>query len=159
LVATNTIGQGDTRATGLRSILAGSGIVLRAERRREWPGDAAVVVSVIHVLRGRSDAFFVPQAVLDNRAVARISAFLVEGDLDSTPAALAAISGRSFIGSVVLGMGFTFDDLTKRVAIPTTRMKELLAKDVHNASRIKPYIGGEELNNDPVHAYHRWVID
>ena len=48
LIATNTIGQGDTRSTGLRWICKHGGRIYRAQRRLKWPGEAAVVVSVIH---------------------------------------------------------------------------------------------------------------
>ena len=50
LIATNTIGQGDTRATGLATILRDDGVIYRATRRLQWPNEgAAVVVSVVHV--------------------------------------------------------------------------------------------------------------
>ncbi len=52
LIATNTIGQGDTRATGLTTILGLGGAIRHATRRLKWPGEAAVVVSVVHVKKG-----------------------------------------------------------------------------------------------------------
>ena len=54
LIATNTIGQGDTRSTGLRWICTHGGTIFAARRRYRWPGVAAVVVSVVHVCRGHS---------------------------------------------------------------------------------------------------------
>src|SRR6202011_2831185 len=71
LIATNTIGQGDTRASGLTLILQNGGAILRATRRLKWPGEAAVVVSVVHVAKGET-----PSPVLDGRQVRRISAYL-----------------------------------------------------------------------------------
>ena len=57
-------------------------------------------------------------------------------------------------------MGFTFDDTdTSGVASPLSLMHELIAKDPRNAERIFPYIGGEEVNNSPTHAHHRYVIN
>ena len=50
LIATNTIAQGDTRSTGLRWICTHGGTIYAARRRTKWPGQAAVVVSVVHVL-------------------------------------------------------------------------------------------------------------
>jgi hypothetical protein len=38
-------------------------------------------------------------------------------------------------------------------------MHELIAKDPRNAERIFPYIGGEEVNDSPTHAHHRYVIN
>jgi hypothetical protein len=52
LLATNTIRQGDTRATGLRPIRQAGGTIYTARRRYKWPGEAAVVVSVVHIAKG-----------------------------------------------------------------------------------------------------------
>jgi hypothetical protein len=50
LIATNTIGQGDTRETGLATILREGGSIFRATKRYQWPNEsAAVVVSIVHV--------------------------------------------------------------------------------------------------------------
>ena len=54
LIATNTIRQGDTREGSLTVILSEKGTIFRALRRLRWPGEAAVVVSVVHILKGRS---------------------------------------------------------------------------------------------------------
>jgi hypothetical protein len=35
----------------------------------------------------------------------------------------------------------------------------LIANDPRNSERIKPYIGGEEVNNSLTHAHHRYAID
>jgi hypothetical protein len=85
LIATNTIGQGDTRATGLAAIISAGGAIRRATKRLQWPGEAAVVVSVVHLAKGE-----VRSPVLDGRQVRRISAYLVEGEMDGTPARLDA---------------------------------------------------------------------
>lgn len=156
LIATNTIGQGDTRASGLTKIIADGGAISRATRRLKWPGEAAVVVSVVHIAKGDAAS-----PTLDTRPVRRISAYLVEGDLDTSPVALAANSGKAFQGSIVLGMGFTFDDAAaaKGGAESLETMQALIAKDTRNAERVFPFIGGEELNTDPQHRYHRYVID
>jgi hypothetical protein len=156
LIATNTIGQGDTRATGLATILADGGVISNAKRREPWPGEAAVIVSLVHVQKGA-----VSQPMLDGRPVRRISAYLVEGDLDVSPKPLAANAGRAFQGSIVLGMGFTFDDeaAAKGTASSLADMERLIAKDPRNAARIFPYIGGEEVNNDPRQAHRRYVLN
>ncbi|NQW51159.1 MAG: N-6 DNA methylase, partial [Rhodospirillales bacterium] len=156
LIATNTIGQGDTRASGLTKIIAVGGAISRATRRLKWPGEAAVVVSVVHIVKGEAAS-----PVLDTRPVRRISAYLVEGDLDTSPVGLAANSGKAFEGSKLLGMGFTFDDVAaaKGEAEGLDAMRAIIAKEPRNAERIFPYIGGEEVNSSPTHAHHRYVID
>ena len=156
LIATNTIGQGDTRSTGLRWICKHGGSIYRAERRIRWPGEAAVVVSVVHIVK--SDWW--GTRTLDGHAVDSITAFLFHDGAHDDPKRLSVNAGRSFNGSYVLGMGFTFDD-TKNdgVANPVSVMDALIQKDPYNQEVIYPYIGGEEVNDNPGHAYHRWVIN
>ncbi|MDX6506112.1 MAG: hypothetical protein QOG06_756, partial [Gaiellaceae bacterium] len=156
LIATNTIGQGDTRSTGLRWICTHGGEIYEARRRVKWPGMAAVVVSVIHVSRGLSAG----QPRLDGREVETITAFLFHRGGHDDPMRLAANAGKSFIGSYVLGMGFTFDDTdTRGVATPLAEMRRLIADDPRNGEVIRPYIGGEEVNSSPTHVHHRLAID
>ena len=83
-------------------------------------GQAAVVVSVVHVRR----AAFSGTMRLDGREVDTITAFLFHRGGHDDPARLAANAGKSFQGSIVLGMGFTFDDTdTKGVATPLAEMR------------------------------------
>ena len=278
LIATNTIAQGDTRSTGLRWICEHGGEIYRARRRVKWPGLAAVVVSVLHVAKGRfpganarrldgeavpahgaetssagffsgakrydgeaapdhgagiSPAGFFPGAkrhdgeaapdhgagassagffsgakhldgeaapahgaeassaglfpgakrhdgeaasahgagtspagffsgakYLDGEAVETITAFLFHRGGHGDPERLAANAGRSFQGSIVLGMGFTFDDTDKKgVASPLAEMRRLIEDNPRNRQAIFPYIGGEEVNTSPTHAHHRYVIN
>jgi len=156
LIATNTIRQGDTRATGLRPIRHAGGTIYSVRRRIKWPGEAAVVVSVVHIAKGDLSGSY----RIDGREVPVITAFLFHAGGDDDPSRLEANAGKSFIGSYVLGMGFTFDDTdTSGTANPVSLMHELIARDPRNAERIVPYIGGEEVNDSPTHAHHRWVIN
>ena len=156
LIATNTIAQGDTRSTGLRWICEHGGEIYRARRRVKWPGLAAVVVSVLHVFRGR----FPGVKRLDDGAAETITAFLFHRGGHGDPARLAANAGKSFQGSIVLGMGFTFDDTdTKGVASPLAEMRRLIEERPRNREAIFPYIGGEEVNTSPTHVHHRYVIN
>ncbi len=164
LIATNTIGQGDTRSTGLRWICTHDGVIYRARKRLKWPGVAAVVVSVVHVTKSspRLRAGEGPglRAELDGRPVERITAYLFHAGGHDDPARLKANENKSFQGSIILGMGFTFDDTDKKgVATPIAEMHRLIEKDPRNAERIFPYIGGEEVNDSPTHAHHRYVIN
>lgn len=156
LIASKTIGQGDTRSTGVTQILKSGGQILNARRRMRWPGDAAVVVSVVHILKGN-----VATPVLDGVPVRRISSYLVEGNHDESPNELAQNSGRAFQGSIVLGVGFTFDDKAakKDEAESLETMNELIGKEPRNAKIIFPFIGGEEFSSSPTHAHHRYIID
>jgi hypothetical protein len=161
LIATNTIAQGDTRSTGLRPIRKSGGTIYNAARRLKWPGDAAVVVSVVHIGKASSWKTF----EIDGRRVPLITAFLLENGGDDDPSTLADNAGRSFVGSYVLGMGFTFEDVPEAdtsspgVPIPLAHMKSLLAASPHNSERIFPYLGGEEVNTSPKQEPHRFVIN
>ena len=156
LIATNTIAQGDTRSSGLRWICQHGGEIYRTTKRIKWPGDAAVVVSVLHLAKGTfSGAKFLDGSPADN-----ITAFLFHRGGHSDPVRLATNAGKSFQGSIVLGMGFTFDDTDKKgVATPLAEMQRLIEADPRNREAIFPYIGGEEVNTSPTHTHHRYVIN
>ena len=156
LIATNTIGQGDTRSTGLRWICHHGGEIYRVQRRLTWPGDAAVVVSVVHIAKGIDPG---PRE-LDGQEADRITAFLFHDGGHDDPESLKVNEDKSFQGSIVLGMGFTFDDTDgKGVATPIAEMERLIAENPDNQDVIFPYIGGEEVNTSPIHAHHRYVIN
>jgi N-6 DNA Methylase len=157
LLATNTIRQGDTRATGLRPIRKAGGTIYSAVRRRKWPGEsAAVVICVLNVAKGHLPGPY----QLDGREVPIITAFLFHAGGDDDPEVLQANVSKSFQGSIVLGKGFTFDDTDNNGgANPIALMRELIAEDPRNAERILPFIGGEEVNDSPRHEHHRYVID
>ena len=156
LIATNTIAQGDTRSTGLRWICTHGGEIYRARRRVPWPGLAAVVVGVLHVHKGP----FTGVRRLDDAVTDRITAFLFHRGGHDDPARLVANAGKSFVGSYVLGMGFTFDDTDRKgVATPLAEMRRLIEENPRNREVIFPYIGGEEVNTSPTHAHHRDVIN
>ena len=156
LIATNTIAQGDTRSTGLRWICENGGVIYDATRRYKWPGQAAVVVSVIHL--GRRD--ITGEKRLDGKPVQRITAFLFDQGGNANPVALSTNAGKSFVGTYVLGMGFTFDDTDRKgVATPLAEMRRLIASNPRNKEVIFPYIGGEEVNTSPTHTHHRYVIN
>ncbi|TGS92709.1 hypothetical protein EN814_24010 [Mesorhizobium sp. M2D.F.Ca.ET.171.01.1.1] len=156
LVATNTIAQGDTRETSLQAMLAAGGTISRAVRRTPWPGEAAVIVSVVHVVKGPW-----PHPELNGKQVERVSAYLVAGNTDALPTRLSANNGLSFKGSYVFGLGFTFDDSKADGSDASTieDMTHLVERNPANAERIFPYVGGTDLNSHPRHRSSRYVID
>jgi hypothetical protein len=161
LIATNTIAQGDTRSSGLRWICLNGGTIYATRKRYKWPGVAAVVVSVVHLLKGA----YAGVKFLEKRPVEQITAFLFAKGGHDDPKQLAATARRSFKGSMVYGMGFTFDDSgpaddeTPGIPSSIATMERLIAENPKNAEVIFPYIGGEEVNSSPTHAHHRYVIN
>ncbi|MFM6008258.1 MAG: class I SAM-dependent DNA methyltransferase, partial [Sphaerospermopsis kisseleviana] len=139
---------------GLTFISEHRGIIYNAQKRLKWPGLAAVVVSVVHCFKGE----YVGKRLLDNKQVDLISAFLFHAGGNKDPEKLLANAGKSFTGSIVLGMGFTFDDDNPE-ATPIAEMQRLITENPKNAERIFPYIGGEEVNSSPTHVHWRYVIN
>jgi hypothetical protein len=156
LIATNTIGQGDTRSTGLRWICTHGGTIYQALKRLKWPGEAAVTVSIVHIFKGTIAGPY----LLDGQEVPIITAYLFHGGSHEEPAVLTANSEKSFVGSYVMGLGFTFDATdTTGVANSLAEMQSLIERNPRNGERIFPYIGGEDVNESPSLSYHRYVID
>jgi hypothetical protein len=148
LIATNTIGQGDTRATGLQRLVTMDDFrILSAIRDLPWPGDAAVTVSVVQLAKGRPSE---PATLeLDGRTVEAINSRLRPKPERPDPLPLASNADAAFVGTYVLGMGFTLT--------PEER-EALIAKNAKNAQRIFPYLGGEEVNTSPIQEHDRFVI-
>lgn len=149
LIATNTIAQGDTREAGLARLLAREAVIYDARDSLKWEtGDAAVTVSTVHLSSGRPCEFVRPR--LDGVPQPVINSRLRPTPERAAPQRLEQNGQLSFQGSIVLGMGFTLT--------PEER-EALVAKDPKNGERIKPYLGGQEVNSSPTHDFHRYVID
>ena len=113
-------------------------------------------MSVIHATKGP----YTGPNNLDGQDVETISAFLFHRGGNDDPDRLKANAGKSYVGSYILGMGFTFDDTDRKgVATPLVEMHRLLEENTRNSEVIFPYIGGQEINTSPTHAHHRYVIN
>ena len=132
------------------------GTIYRARKRYVWPGEAAVVVSIVHVVKGAFERPF----LLNGKWVDRITAFLFHAGGHADPQGLDENAGKSFSGNYVLGTGFTFDDAEHDGHATTiAEMQRLIEADPRNSERIFPYIGGEEILSDPRQLHSRFVID
>jgi hypothetical protein len=146
LLATNTIAQGDTRALGLEYIVQKGGVIYHANASMNWPGTAAVVVSVIHVISNG----YMGEKTLDGRIVPVISSLLDSTTDIGDPYRLAQNAEKCFQGSIVLGMGFVLD---------IEQADALIEHDSKNAEVIFPYLSGEDLNSRPDQKPSRAVIN
>jgi hypothetical protein len=153
-LATKTIGQGDTRRSGLGYLARNGASIFCATKRFRWPGEASVLVSVIHLAKGP----FEGEILLDGRRVRRVSSYLFESDYDEDPSQLAASEGFGFLGSKLLGMGFIFDDADVD-CMPTRLANEIRLREPHSARLIRPYIGGEDLNAAVPVDYSKEALD
>lgn len=155
LIATNSVVQGDTRSTGLEQILKDGGTIYEATRRYQWPGEAAVVVSVIHAINGA----YPNVILLDGKKASRISAYLLNGRSDGTPVAMPRNKGLGFVGSKIWGSGFLFEASPSESSSTIDDMDRIIASDPRCRDVIYSYMGGEELNTSPTQSASRYVID
>ena len=152
LIATNTIAQGDTRSTGLRWIRARGGVIYEAWKRVKWPlPGAAVVVSVVHVSKGRVSAPY----TLDGSQVSQVTAFLFHSGGDDDPARLAANTGASYKGCELGSLGF----LTSQGAEDYAWLSGLSDPLRPGLKLLKPFLGGEDLTTSPTISARRLVLD
>ena len=146
-LATNTIAQGDTSEVGLTQIIDTGWKIHRATSSTTWPGQANLEIAKVwatsHAWSG--------QHVLDGRPVAGIDEMLYPTSRSSwRKQRLAENADKSFIGSFVLGMGFTMSP---------EEAQALINNHPRNADVLFPYLGGEDLNQSPTQTAPRWIIN
>jgi hypothetical protein len=149
LIATNTIGEGDTRASGLQPLVNSGYSIYDATRLFFWPGAGAkVAAAIVHLAKGRL-AQLPKERRLGGVPVSDINSRLRPTPERPDPLVLAANAGKSYVGYYVLGMGFTLTPAERDV---------LVARNPANAERIFPYLGGIEVNWSPTLDFERYVI-
>ena len=146
LIATNTIAQGDTKRTGLDKIYEINGTIYHAQNDYNWPGVAAVTVNVVHLSKGEIK----PPYVLDGERVDYISSSLDRYKMQGEPYALKGNEGKSYQGSVVVGIGYV---------LSPKEAKELIDANSQNRDVVQPYLNGQDLNEQPDQFPSRWVIN
>lgn len=144
MVATNTIGQGDTREGGLAVILRQGSAITFARRFIKWPGIANVEVNLVAIYKGR----WMGKRLLDGQSVDFISSRL-DDEPEAEPKRLPQNEGKAFIGEYIRGIGFVLE---------RHEAEELIAKNPRNADCLYPYLNGEDLNSDPKQRPSRFVI-
>jgi hypothetical protein len=122
------------------------GVIYRAETRKPWPGEAAVIVSVVHVVKSTTPP---NTPKLNNRAVDEITAYLFHMGPDASPATLLANGPLVHSGTNINGKGFV---LTQELR------NEFISKEPGCAAHIRPYLGAEEMNDSPTASASRFVI-
>jgi len=145
MVATNSIGQGDTREGGLATIVKQSGHITFAHRFIKWPGVANVEVNLVAISRGASTV----DKRLDGDEVETISSRL-SPEPEDDPNRLLVNQRHCFIGSYVRGSGFILDP---------SQAESLIMQNESNRDCLFRYLDGEDANSHPEQAPSRWVIN
>src|SRR5690606_30365255 len=132
-ITTNTIAQGDTRQTGLRALVKhGPNIeIYSAVRLVPWPGDAAVVVSTVHVATGQT-VKTIGAKTLDGKEVDWINTLLRGFPERPDPVKLSACQELSFAGAKLFGQGFV---------LTAEERDDLVRSDPRSTDVIQPYVG------------------
>ncbi|TWT80494.1 hypothetical protein CA13_19130 [Planctomycetes bacterium CA13] len=148
LIATNTIAQTTTKKVGIAWMVAHGGTVYAAERSKTWPGDAAVIVSHVWMMKGD----FKGQLVANGKPCTLISNELesTRPELNIKPEKLNANTEYCYEGSKLAGTGFFLE---------IGQAADMLKADAKNSEVVKKCVGGRELNEMLEIKEPRWVID
>lgn len=147
LLATNTISQGGTRQVGLDQLAAKGYSFPKANSSVPWPGAAALEVAHVWLRKGRWNGKY----VLNNEVVAGVTPYLtVPGNTQGKPLKLSENSGKSYVGSVVIGMGFVLSQ---------EQAESLITRSSKNSNCLFPYLNGEDINGRVDQSPSRWVIN
>lgn len=145
-ITTNSIAQGETRENGLAFLTAHDRRIFRAIKSTTWPGGANVFISEFHIANGSWSG----ECILDGRKVADISSYLDPEEGAFEPYRLTNRLGIVFRGSTISGEGFilTEEERTRLIAI-----------DPKSAEVIKPFLTGQDINQNPDQRSKRFAID
>lgn len=148
LLATSALSRGDNRIAGLGAILASGGRIFCALSDFQWPGEATVVVSRVHIAR---NALTIPSTCphLNGRQCPVINSRLQALPEYGPATALVANAGMAHIGTSLGGNGFVLSP--EEVAT--------LLSDTSNAAVISPLLGGEEVVAPPSTRSRRFAIN
>jgi hypothetical protein len=147
LLATNTIAEGETRQVGLEQLLVHGTSIRAAIAAKQWPGTAALVVSILWLHRGVWNG----QKLLDGGPVIAISSGLsAETSHKAGPYQLALNKKRAFKGSSLQGLGFL---------LPPAEAMKIIADDSKYARVLFPLLGGSDVTSTPDSLPTRWTIN
>jgi hypothetical protein len=136
LVGTSAISHGDNRAAGLGCLIAQGGTIFAARTAMPWPGNATVLVSVSHIMKGPPSEVSRPP-LLNGRKVPSINSRLQAAVELDEPLPLAKNDGLAHIGTSFGGAGFVLE---------RSEALEILAADATAADVVLPLTGGDEVN-------------
>lgn len=150
LIATNTLAQGDTREVGLDQLLRKGTVIRGSVKTRPWPSKSAAL-EYCTIWTSAEKLKPCAYLVADGVRVSGISSSLnAESRATGSPQRLAANRGMSYVGSYVLGLGFTLEP---------TAAEALIAENSRNSDVLFPYINGQDLNTRSDYSASRWIIN
>ncbi|MEW2329440.1 DNA methyltransferase [Micromonospora chersina] len=149
LIATNTLAQGDSREVGLDQLVQDGVQIRKAVKSERWPSRSAML-EYCAVWTSNTPSGLGAHLILDGRPVRAITSSLEPASRVLGKAERLAAGKGAFIGSYVLGLGFT---------MTPDEAQALIEKDPRNSEVLFPYLNGEDLNQRPDCSARRWVIN
>jgi hypothetical protein len=121
MVATNTLGQGDTRESGLAVILREGGMITFARRFIRWPGAANVEVNLVAIHKPHHSQLATHYSpILDGQPVPFISSRL-DAEPEAEPKRLPQTKGRLSRGQSFSAWGLCLSRRKRQRLSPKTR--------------------------------------
>jgi hypothetical protein len=146
LVGTNSISQNRARGASLQYIVENGGVLTSAVSTQDWPGDAAVDVSIVNWVK---QPHALPALTLNGVTVDSISPSLRAED-DIEPTRLVKNRGLAFQG-MLPGANYVVDSQVAK------RLRDDTAAQYSDV--IRPYLSGEDIATDPAQRPSRFVAD
>lgn len=149
-IATNTLVQTATLRVGLVQA-SDLGLQIRAGRTSHpWPTTSASL-EIVDLWASRAPLGQKASRTLDGGEVPSIGPDLEPvGRVTGRPFRLGENGGLVFIGSYVLGLGFTM--------LPEHAL-DLIVRNPRSAEVLQPYVIGQDLNQRPGSSASRWIIN
>ena len=144
-VATNTIGQGDTREASLTPICCDGGTIYRAEASRPWPGTAALHVATVHIFKGKWDGC----RQLEGLSAGSITPSLTNDVGMGPPKKLATWLAPAFLGTTVYGRGFFLSE---------EEASGLVSANSRNREVVRRFLNAEDVVSQSNPGPSRWVL-
>jgi hypothetical protein len=147
LIVSESLAEGDGRRVTLDPLLQLTWTVFRSVKRRKWPTEASVHVSLIWL----TDHSPASRPICDGEHVAEISSALEPAAAAVLPPIrLISNAGRSYMGAILSGKGFILEP---------EEWEELVDRDAASAAVCRPFITGEDVNGTPTPGPTKYVID
>lgn len=144
IISTNSISQGETRTGGIAYIQNENGQIIHAVKSMNWPGIAAVSVSLLSICKAEWNG----DRYLDGKSVKYISSYLDDNEFSGEPYALINNIQKAFKGTDINGKGFLLD---KSEALKLLNSKNELI--------INPFLNGRDINEHYSQDSERYVIN
>jgi len=149
-VTVNTLVEGATLRVGLEQATARDLNIRRGRSAHPWPTTSANL-QIVETWASKAPLGIDAVHWLDGEEVPAIGPDLQPYHrLRARPMRISGNTGLAFIGSYVLGLGFT---------LTAEQKDELIARNAHNAGVLRPYVIGRDLNQRPDCSASRWVIN